>query len=230
MFRFRKLLYEEKKLSAWDIDTEGTLFYALFEHLLTVEGFRTQDSMTETTITRMFNDASFLCTLILYGYKRPYLNIGEFRKYLDEESIKVCGRTDKSYRYSVVTLIVTYFLLKHTKGCEENQNIRRTITEIDTTLRENSTYSNETFEGFFYAMNLMRQQLPMEYHQRRAVTQELLDATNWNAMTNGYNVQMIQNIVNVIGRNDAEKLLLINSMEAEITSAYNNDIDVCLPF
>ncbi len=65
MLLIRQLLYKEKKLDDFDIDSDTSIFKIFFDLLLTMDGTKVTDMNVEKTITSMFNDACYICTVSL---------------------------------------------------------------------------------------------------------------------------------------------------------------------
>lgn len=65
MLQIRPLLYEEKSLDDFNVDSENSIFKFFFNLLLTMEGTKVTDMNVERNITGMFNDACFICTVAL---------------------------------------------------------------------------------------------------------------------------------------------------------------------
>ncbi len=83
----RRLLYKEKTLDDFDIDSEGSIFNLFFEVLLTMDGTKVTDLNIEKKITDMFNDACYICTIALI-IKRPALKLGPLEYYVTKQTMK----------------------------------------------------------------------------------------------------------------------------------------------
>lgn len=57
MLQIRPLLYEEKSLDDFDIDSENSIFKFFFDLLLTMEGTKVTDMNVEKNITGMFHES-----------------------------------------------------------------------------------------------------------------------------------------------------------------------------
>ena len=79
MLLVRQLLYKEKTLDDFDIDSDKSVFKLFFDLLLDMDGTRVTDGNVENNITNMFNDACFICNAVIQ-MKRPYLHYGYFRE------------------------------------------------------------------------------------------------------------------------------------------------------
>ena len=75
----RQLIYKEKTLDDFDIDSDESVFKLFFDLLLNMDGTRVTDGNVENNITNMFNDACFICNAVIQ-MKRPYLHYGYFRE------------------------------------------------------------------------------------------------------------------------------------------------------
>ena len=70
----RDLFYKEKSLDDFDIDSDDSIFKSFYEILLRLDGTRIEDPDVEEIITDMFNDACYICTIVLL-IRRPALKI-----------------------------------------------------------------------------------------------------------------------------------------------------------
>ena len=176
MLQIRPLLYEEKSLDDFDIDSENSIFKFFFDLLLTMEGTKVTDMNVEKNITGMFNDACFICTVALL-IKRPAMRLGEFRSWCNEKEFKGTHYATNEARADVV-LCMVYFLLKY---CEDrNTSTDQLMSIIDTNLRERSRNSYDRYERFFDVCNSFQGKLSSVYYQRRRITRQMLEIVDFN--------------------------------------------------
>lgn len=127
---FRHLIYEEKPLSAFSIAEEGTMDFALFEVLMAMGQFK-----DEKSIQRLFNDAYFVCTILVDYYQLPYMHINDCKAMIKNAYQSELFISDANIaladRYSYVVLIVSYCLLKHIDNWGNDINLKRTIARLE---------------------------------------------------------------------------------------------------
>ena len=73
----RQLIYKEKTLDDFDIDSDESVFKLFFDLLLNMDGTRVTDYDADKKITDMFNDACFISNAVIQ-LKRPYMHYGYF--------------------------------------------------------------------------------------------------------------------------------------------------------
>lgn len=237
MHIIRKLFYKEKALSDFEIYDEGTIDYVIFENLLLISGFTYNDYGSEDMIKQLFNDASYICTLVVDCYKHPYLHIGEFERSVSPNiDFNICYSqtelediSDFSFRYSSLVLIVTYCLLRHIKNWDTELRIRRTVDVLENKLKDSRKDIRLLFEEFSKITSAIEKYSPIDMYLKNKITNNTLVNINWANETNGYNIADIKSIFSFIPTN-MEKALFLDSIETEVKNAYNNDFDINLPF
>lgn len=176
MLQIRPLLYEEKSLDDFNIDSENSIFKFFFDLLLTMEGTKVTDMNVEKNITGMFNDACFICTVALL-IKRPAMRLGEFRSWCNEKEFKGTYYATNEARADVV-LCMVYFLLKYCG--DRNTSTDQLMSIIDTNLRERSRDSYNRYERFFNACDSFQGKVSSVYYQQRRITRQMLEIVDFN--------------------------------------------------
>ena len=220
MLLIRQLLYKEKKLDDFDIDSEGSIFKIFFNLLLTMDGTRVTDMNVESNITSMFNDACYICTVSLL-IKRPALQLGYFRELCNQKTFKGTYYSTNNARADVV-LCMVYFLLKF---CGEgNENTRQLMAVIDTNLRERTPNSNDRYERFFDACHSFQGMLCPNYFKPVKITSDYLNnlSISWKTITNNYDKNTLANLISH-WTDPHERNLIIDAIETEVNSDFSYD-------
>lgn len=220
MLLIRQLLYREKNLDYFDIDSDGSIFKIFFNLLLTMDGTKVTDMNVESNITAMFNDACYICTVSLL-IKRPALQLGYFRELCNQKTFKGTYYSTNEARADVV-LCMVYFLLKF---CGEgNENTRQLMAVIDTNLRERTPNSNDRYERFFDACHSFQGMLYPNYFKPVEITSNYLNtlSISWKTITNNYDKKTLANLVSH-WTDPHERNLIIDAIEAEVNSDFSDD-------
>ena len=211
----RRLLYKEKTLDDFDIDSEGSIFNLFFEVLLTMDGTKVTDLNIEKKITDMFNDACYICTIALI-IKRPALKLGHFRVLCNQADNEVPNdaRADE-------VMCMVYYLLKY--SYERNDSIDILMSVIDKDLRNRSKESYETYESFFNACNSCESHIPSGYFNQIILDPDQFyedeGEVDWKDITNTYNRAIIKDLVNC-WKDATQRDIVIDDMAFEVESDY----------
>ena len=219
----RQLLYKDKTLDEFDIESEYSLFKCFYEVLLNLDGTRVTDLYVEKNITDMFNDACYICTVAMI-IKRPYLKLGYFRE--------ICYQKKKSTYHSSdemradIVLSMVYFLLE--KYIEGSDNTKKLMSVINSDLRKRSNDSCETYEKFFYACEPFVGMIPPGYFNKKTITSEELNNMNidWKIITDNFDKNKLTELVSFWSE-PHQRNLIIDNIESNVNS-YLFDDD--LPF
>ena len=131
MLYIRPLIYEEKSLDDFDIDSEDSVFNSFYKALLNLEGTKASDKNAEETITELFNEACYIIT-VANLVKRPELKLGLY--------IDFCVPD-----YICTVLIMVYYMLYDIKN--DNKHLDALQNNIDHYIREN--YNNQLLYDCF---------------------------------------------------------------------------------
>lgn len=235
MYKLRKLLYDEKTLSNWEIDTESTLSNAVYSCISDKDGYRPLDKGCEENICIFFNDATFMCIQILYCYDKPHYRIGDLLESIEEcfdrRRLKIQYWED-AHQYSIEVLVAAYYFLTNLTGYKENNLLTKTASEIDKALR-NDDYGNWLFKKFFEKMEHLFV-LPDsgfdENFKKKELSIDDLAKVDWYEITNEYDIDRIRFVVRCLGNDDTEKLNVINAIEQHVRNTEQNDQEANLPF
>ena len=126
MLLVRQLIYKEKTLDDFDIDSDESVFRLFYDLLLDRDGTRVTDSNVENNITNMFNDACFICNAVIQ-IKRPYLHYGYFYEVASCPKSKSQHNTPVPARGDVVMCLVYFLLEEHGDNCADLKRLKNTI-------------------------------------------------------------------------------------------------------
>lgn len=217
---FRYLLYEEKPLSAFSIEEEGTMDFAIFEVLMAMGQFK-----DEKSIIRVYNDVYFVCTLLVDYYQLPYMHIDDCKALIKNAYKSELNVSDMNItvaeRYSYVVLIVSYCLLKHIDNWQNDVKLKRTITRLGGKIQEKPNLTNILFPKITSAISNNKTVYSENVYHRRKITKDILTGIDWNQQTKEYNIEKIEEVVGYAATNE-EKILIISSIEAEFGKIYDD--------
>ena len=220
MLLVRQLLYKEKTLDDFDIDSDKSVFKLFFDLLLDMDGTRVTDGNVENNITNMFNDACFICNAVIQ-MKRPYLHYGYFRELASRFSPNDTYHSPNPARADVVMCMVYFLLEEHGDNAADLVRFKNTI---DTNLRERSRESNERYEQFYDAYyKSIPTYLTDEFVVKLPITQEDLKHVCWSDISNNYDKQCLKDIVS-FWRDPHERNMIIDDIEKEIKQNMEDEL------
>ena len=220
MVELRQLLYKEKSLDEFNIESEDSIFKRFFDTLLTMEGTTETDLNVERIITDMFNDACYLCTLT-FLVKRPSLHLGHFRALCNAQSFESSYNFDINDRTNSV-LCMVYYLLKNYSGA--NDSSIKLMSAIDKNLRNLSQNSYCRYERFFNACDSFNGTLPSGYFNKITISSDLLKKVkvSWKKITNNYNGDTLAEIFSYWNEPN-QRNLLIDAIMSEVNNTFFED-------
>ncbi len=225
MILVRELIYKEKTLDEFEIDDENSLFYFFFEYLIGMREIKshTTDDV-EKLITNIFNDASFICTVV-YQLKRPSLHYGYIRSMITRKS------GDKFYSvyedlHTVFVLSIAYILLEvFFSGKVEISRFKKLLSdEIDQNSLGKINFSSfvEAYTTDFNGNNgssLFRS----GFFVCPPLTPDRLKMICWAEISNNYDKKCLKDIVG-FWTNPRDRNIIIDDIKAEIKSIIANSI------
>lgn len=211
MLLVRQLIYKEKTLDDFDIDSDESVFRLFYDLLLDRDGTRVTDSNVENNITNMFNDACFICNAVIQ-IKRPYLHYGYFY------NLASSTPNDKFYtpvpaRGDVVMCLVYFLLEEHGDNCADLERLKNTI---ETDIKKRCVENNNCFEYFSDAYETSGPTyLSGDFVVKLPITPEDLKRICWSDISNNYDKQCLKDIV-CFWRDPYDRNMIINDIEKEI--------------
>ncbi len=208
----RQLVYTNRQsLDDFDIDSDESVDAVFFERLSTLSGLNDSFVGIEKTYLNIFNDAYYICTLLMME-RRPQLCYYDFLR-IANQGFEFMGIPNLR---TVTVLSMVSYLLKHVDGqLPKNQNLAK--QQIDDYL---DSVQNK-IQVVFYAYNMFAQR-PKIALARLApckITPTTLVGIDWQTCTDGYKPEKIRELVVSLGKCKEEQLLLIESMEEAVKKA-----------
>ena len=212
MLLIRELIYDEKTLDDFDIDSDESVFKLFFDLLLNMDGTRITDGDAEKRITGMFNDACFICNAVIQ-MKRPYLQFRYLRELVSHDYTDGDLPFSNFVRADTV-LCMVYFLLEELG--EKTADIERFKTMISSHLYETGGEIRSRYEAFGNAYNNSNPTyLSGEFVVKIPITEEKLKRICWSDKTKNYDKEILKDIVS-FWRDPHDRNLIIDDIEKEI--------------
>ena len=217
----RQLIYKEKTLDDFDIDSKKSVFKLFFDLLLNMNGTRVTDVDADKKITSMFNDACFICNAVIQ-LKRPYMHYGYLYKLASSTTNdRLC--TTVPARGDIVMCLVYFLLEEHGDNCADLERLKNTI---ETEIKKRCVENNNCFEYFSDAYeNSEPTYLSGDFVIKLPITPEDLKRVCWSDISNNYDKQCLKDIVS-FWRDPHDRNMIIDDIENEI----NQNMEVVLPF
>jgi len=215
----RQLIYKEKTLDEFDIDSDKSVFKLFFDLLLNMDGTRVTDVDADKKITDIFNDACFISNAVIQ-LKRPYMHYGYLYKLASSTS------NGKSYtqvpaRGDIVMCLVYFLLEEHGDNTSDLERLKNTI---ETDVRKRSVENNNCFEYFSDAYeNSESTYLTDEFVVKLPITPEDLKRVCWSDISHRYDKQSLKDIVS-FWKDPHDRNLIIDDIEKEIKQNTVDDL------
>ena len=220
MVLIRELLYDEKILDEFDIESDKSVFKLFFELLLNMVGTRITDGDAEKKITSMFNDACFISNAVVQ-MKRPFLHLRYFRELASHDCTAGGTFFFNDVRADTV-LCMVYFLLKEYD--EKTSDIEKFQSIISTHLNEMDGESKNRYEVFDNAYNNSGlTYLSGEFIVKLPITQEKLKRICWSDITKDYDKELLKDIV-CFWREPHDRNMIIDDIKKEIELNTEDDL------
>ena len=220
MLLVRQLIYKEKTLDDFDIDSDESVFRLFYDLLLDRDGTRVTDSNVENNITNMFNDACFICNAVIQ-IKRPYLHYGYFYEVASCPKPKSQHNTPVPARGDVVMCLVYFLLEEHGDNCADLKRLKNTI---ETDIKKRCAENNNCFEYFSEAYESSGPTyLSGDFVVKLPITPEDLQRVCWSDISNNYDKQCLKDIV-CFWRDPHDRNLIIDDIEKEIKQNMEDEL------
>ena len=219
MLLVRQLIYKEKTLDDFDIDSNKSVFKLFFDLLLNMDGTRVTDVDADKKITDMFNDACFISNAVIQ-LKRPYMHYGYFY------NLASSTPNDKFYtpvpaRGDVVMCLVYFLLEEHGDNCADLKRLKNTI---ETDIKKRCVENNNCFEYFSDAYETSEPTyLSGDFVVKLPITPEDLQRVCWSDISNNYDKQCLKDIV-CFWRDPHDRNLIIDDIEKEIRESESEEL------
>lgn len=217
----RSLFYVEKTLDDFDVDSEDSIFSAFFNIMLDLEGLHTANDGVEQNISDLFNDACYICTLVLI-IKRPVLKLGNIKDFCKRKTLNLLYRNVLVEREDIV-LCMVFFMLKHYDVA--NGGIIKFLSALETSLKEGAFACYDLFCGFRDAVNNSERKIPANFFDQKRLAFDEFDwaesMPDWKYLTGNYNKTNLHEIINC-WKDPEQRDIVIDDIISEVTSDYFN--------
>ena len=215
----RQLIYKEKTIDDFDIDSNKSIFKLFFDLLLNMDGTRVTDMDAAKKITDIFNDACFISNAVIQ-LKRPYMHYGYLYNLASSTS------NDKPYtpvpaRGDIVMCLVYFLLGEHGDNTADIERLRATI-EAD--IKKRCEENNNCFMYFCDAYeNSQPTYLTDEFVVKLPITPDDLKRVCWSDISRRYDKQSLKEIVS-FWSDPHDRNLIIDDIEKEIKQNTVDDL------
>lgn len=190
----RILIFEDKcQLSDYEIEDNRSVNHLLYN-------FLNQKYCSIKDKTSLFNDAYYICTLILMD-DSPHLHFDEFSE------IAAGSGDDKDIHKDAVLCMVFKYLTSIVSS--QDAKLRQLTETMELELNTSALIELH---------NLDQIQLPDSMFAPRKITKELLQNVNLKELTNNYSVEVVLQLTTLLARNTVDKMIIL---DAVIKSAEN---------
>ena len=219
-----KLIYKERR-SLEDFVEEHEELEPLIDNMISNTYFSSADG--KERVLRCFNTAYYLCTLILLCDKHAEWN---FAKYCD---IAYCN-DNKNKVYQAFTLSLVYIFLTHTYydiPCKKLiEKLRNYLNSLDNFLQIGDPFLND----YYYSdacedlqKGLHKDWIHAEEFKPRTIDSDIYHdvdgIVNWYNLTDYYRREIVETIVNALGKDEYEKHTLIDLIIRDAERFYGSN-------
>lgn len=220
MLLVRQLIYKEKTLDDFDIDSDKSVFKLFFDLLLKMDGTSMTDVDADKKITDMFNDACFICNAAIQ-MKRPYMHYGYLYLIASGSTHYEKYYTPVPSRGDVVMCLVYFLLEEHGDNCADLERLKNTI---ETDVRKRSVENKNCFEYFSDAYETSGPTyLSGDFVVKLPITDDDLKRVCWSDISHNYDKQWLKDIV-CFWKEPHDRNLIIDDIEKEIKQNMENEL------
>ena len=162
---------------------------------------------TESQILAIFNDAYFILTLVFLE-KRPILRLGYYR-----EIARIWPGRGVSLEREVIVLSLVFEILGLIK-----QDLPHSVLSFKEELKRFLSAKKDYVDYFFSIKeDVYRYSITLFYPKK--ITKEVVNKIDWEDLTDNFDLETIQDIVDTLGRDNKEKLIIVEGIfEAEAST------------
>ena len=193
----RKLFYQERESRQdFGTDTEGSLNQAIYNGwLLTRTELNPLDNSFYSKITKVFNDAYFICTVVLFDPSKE-INLSYFNNMISLPSI--------------VYPLACFYLLNFSK---KQPNIKRLVTILE----GNMFAAHDDWKKNYDDLKKIEKQKINESEFSPCKLDDLmLSEIGWWRVTDGYQTGEIEKVVRLFGKSKEERKAMARAIHEEI--------------
>ena len=200
----RILIYEDKgQLSDYEVEDSRSLNHLLYN-------FLNQNFGSIQDKTSLFNDAYYICTLVL-------MNDSPHKHFDDFSEIAAGSGDDKDIHKDAVLCMVFKYLTSIVSS--QDAKLRQLTETMELELN---------VSALLMLYNLDRIQLPDSTFAPRKITKELLQDVNLKELTKDYSIEVVLQLTTLLARNTVDKMIIldavIKSAENEMDSGKENNL------
>ena len=205
----RELIYEDRP-SRYDFDVNvvGSLNNLIYdEWLLTRKELDPLDSTYYSKISRVLNDAYFVCTVVLMKPSSE-ISLSYFKNHVSLPSI-------------VYPLACVYL----SKINPRSTNTDRVIVMLRDNLFENHQDWKQNYDKLDSVAGRYKNYVDPLMFRTRKLTMDLLDKINWKKATH-YSPSELNRIISLVAKDQEECVMMANAIEKEVTNNEQPDMYV----
>ena len=201
------ICFTHRSLDHYDVDDRKYANFYFFEQMLKMDILSPQYKETESQILAIFNDAYFILTLVFLE-KRPILRMGYYR-----EIARLWPGRGVKYEREVIVLSLVYEILGLIK-----QELPHSVLSFKEELKRFLSAKKDYVYYFFSIKeDVYRYSITLFYPKK--ITKEVVNKIDWEDLTDNFDLETIQDIVDTLGRDNKEKLIIVESIfEAEAST------------
>lgn len=220
----RPLIYKERR-SLEDFAEENEDLTLLIDNMISNWYFSSADG--KERVLRCFNTAYYLCTLILLCGKHAEWNLAKYR------DIAYCN-DNKNNVYQAFTLSLVYIFLTHTDYDIPCKKLVEKLHDYIFSLNNYLQFGNPFLNDYYYsnAFEDLQKDLPEDWHlaeefKPRPIDEDIFHDVDgivtWNKLTDYYKREVVESIVNALGKNEREKHTLVELIIRDAERFYGSD-------
>jgi hypothetical protein len=201
------ICFTHRSLDHYDVDDRKYANFYFFEQMLKMDILSPQYKETESQILAIFNDAYFILTLVFLE-KRPILRLGYYR-----EIARIWPGGGVSLEREVIVLSLVFEILGLIK-----QELPHSVLYFKEELKRFLSAKKDYVDYFFSIKeDVYRYSITLFYPKK--ITKEVVNKIDWEDLTDNFDLETIQDIVDTLGRDNKEKLIIVEGIfEAEAST------------
>ena len=201
------ICFTHRSLDHYDVDDRKYANFFFFEQMLKMDILSPQYKETESQILAIFNDAYFILTLVFLE-KRPILRMGYYR-----EIARLWPGRGVKYEREVIVLSLVFEILGLIK-----QELPHSVLYFKEELKRFLSAKKDYVYYFFSIKeDVYRYSITLFYPKK--ITKEVVNKIDWEDLTDNFDLETIQDIVDTLGRDNKEKLIIVEGIfEAEAST------------
>ena len=191
------ICFTHRSLDHYDVDDRKYANFYFFEQMLKMDILSPQYKETESQILAIFNDAYFILTLVFLE-KRPILRLGYYR-----EIARIWPGRGVSLEREVIVLSLVFEILGLIK-----QDLPHSVLSFKEELKRFLSAKKDYVDYFFSIKeDVYRYSITLFYPKK--ITKEVVNKIDWEDLTDNFDLETIQDIVDTLGRDNKEKLISV---------------------